>query len=99
MLWVAPGRWGWCGEEEAAFGACVMRVYLASHCRVRQQAWHGAFLLGTFQAGLWFSQTSCAGLAGPEPCRGQEEECKPWGHCLVDKQDVYSVEEKEEAQG
>lgn len=42
--------------------------------------------------------TSCAGLAGPEPCRGQEEECEPWGHCLVDKQDVYSVEEKEEAQ-
>lgn len=31
-------------EEEAAFGACVMRVHLASHCRVRQQAWHGASL-------------------------------------------------------
>lgn len=63
-----------------------------------QQPWHGAFLLGTFHAGLWFSQTSCAGLSCPEPWGGQEEEGEPWGYCLVDKQDVYSVEEKEEAE-
>ena len=65
----------------------------------RQQPWHGAFLLGTFHAGLWFSQTSCAGLVSPEPWGGQKEGGKPWGYCLVDKQDVYSVEEKEEAEG
>jgi len=67
---------------------------LASHCRVRQQAWHGAFLLGTFQAGLWFSQTSCAGLASPEPRRGQEEECEPRGYCLMDKQDFIQWRRK-----